>query len=91
MSEVAIEIGSNTVEVNVEVFKGYQEEVFGYLNAEAEAKKNFKEAVETVAETTGIDKKVLTKYFKAKYKAKTKEQSELGEVFAALDEATEAL
>ena len=60
-----------------------------YLKEEAEQKRNFKEAVETIAETTGIDKKVLTKYFKQKFKEKTKEQSALGEIFAQLDEATE--
>lgn len=82
-------IDGNSVEIDIDQFKAYQEEAFEYLKEEAEQKRSFKESVETIAETTGIDKKVLTKYFKQKFKEKTKEQSALGEIFAQLDEATE--
>jgi hypothetical protein len=89
MSKVAIEIGGETVELDVELLKGYVEESFNYLRKEAEAKSEFKAAVEAQAETLGIDKKIFTKYLKSAFKDKTKEQSVLGEVFAALDEATD--
>lgn len=92
MSKVQIEnIDGSIVEIDVEQFKAYQEEAFEYLREEANQKFNFKEAVETIAETTKLDKKVLTKYFKQKFKEKTKEQSALGDMFAQLDEATEEI
>ena len=80
-----------SVELDIELFKGYRDESFAFLKAEAEAKRDFKDAVEAQAETLGIDKKILTKYFKAAFKMKTKETSTLGETFAALDEATEEI
>lgn len=90
MSKVAIEnIDGTTVEIDVEQFKAYQTEAFEYLREEAVQKNNFKESVETIAETVKLDKKVLTKYFKSKFKEQTKEASALGELFAALDDATE--
>ncbi len=76
-----------SVELDVDLLKAYVEESFGYLKAEAEAKNQFKEAVEMQCETLGIDKKVYSKYIKAAFKQKTKETSVLGETFAALDEA----
>jgi hypothetical protein len=84
-------IDGTSVEIDADLFKQYQSEAFEYLREEAEQKSNFKEAVETIAETTKLDKKVLTKYFKTKFKEKTKEASALGEMFAALDQATEEI
>lgn len=90
MAKVAIaNTDGSTVEVDVELFKGYQQEAFSYLEEEAAQKEKLKEVIETLAETTGLDKKVLTKYIKQKFKDATKEQTVLGEFFAALDDATE--
>lgn len=88
-NKVIVEIAGTSVELDLDLLKAYKEEAFGYLNAEADAKNDFKEAVETQAETFGIDKKILTKYLKAAFKDATKAQSELGEIFAALDGAAE--
>ena len=89
MSKVQIETPDGTSELDAELLKEYREEAFTYLEDEAEAKKAFKEAVEAQAEVLKISKKLLSKYLKASFKAKTKEARELGELFAALDEATE--
>lgn len=75
------------VEFDPELFREYQEEAFGYLNEIDEQKANLKSVLETMIETTGIDKKVLTKYIKDSYKAKSKETIQLGEAFAAINEA----
>lgn len=88
MSKIAIKnTDGATVEIDVELFKGYQEEAFEYLRQEADQKANFKDAVETLADTIGVDKKVLTKYIKQRFKDATKEQTVLGEFFASLDDA----
>lgn len=76
-----------TVEFDAALFREYQEECFGYLREMDEQKQNLKAALETLIETTGIDKKVLTKYIKESYKAKSKETIALGEAFAAINEA----
>lgn len=89
MSKVSIEINGETLELDAELLKGYRDEAFEILGKEAEAKRDFKDAMEAQAEALGISKKLLTKYLKASYKAKTKEASELGTAFAALDEAVE--
>lgn len=91
MSKVNIEISGETVELDAELLKGYRDEAFEILRKEAEAKRDFKDAMELQAEALGISKKLLTKYLKASYKAKTKEARELGDLFTALDEATEEI
>lgn len=90
MSKVVVEIGGTSIELDAELLKEYKKEAFGYLEAEANSKSDFKNAIEAQAETLGIDKKILTKYIKSAFKDATKEQSELGEIFAALDDATGA-
>ena len=87
--KVAIEIDGETVELDAELLKGYKDEAFEILRKEQEAKQDFKAAMEAQAETLGISKKVLTKWLKAAYKAKTKEAKELGTVFEQLDNAVE--
>ena len=78
-----------SIELDADLLREYREEAFGYLKKEAVAKSEFKDAMEAQAETLGIEKSLLTKYIKACYKAKTNEAKELGELFAALDDATD--
>lgn len=90
MSTVTIEMpDGETIELDADLLREYREESFGYLKKEAEAKAEFKDAIEAQAETLGIDKKFLAKYIKASYKAKTNEAKALGELFTALDDATD--
>jgi predicted solute-binding protein len=88
-NKTAIEIDGQMVEIDGELLKGYRDEAFEILRKEQEAKQDFKAAMEAQAETLGIPKKLLTKYLKAAYKAKTKEARALGTLFEQLDEATE--
>lgn len=83
---VAIKLDDDTTAVIYpEMFAGYYLEASGYLGEEVKAKAKFKEVVETVAETTKLGKRVVSKYFKAKYKASTNVDQEIGRVFAELD------
>lgn len=89
MSKVQIEIDGQEVEIDGELLREYRNEAFDILSDEAEAKAAFKKAMEAQAETLSIPKKLLTKYIKAAFKAKTKEARELGSLFGQLDAATE--
>jgi predicted solute-binding protein len=73
--------------VDPKVMAGYYSEAATYLGQEAVAKADYKLVVETVAETTNLTKRVVSKYFKARYKEATKTDKEIGEVFEILDEA----
>ena len=77
--------GSATIDSKL--FTAYLQEAFEMLEKIEETGKDFKEWVETVAETTKLDKKYVSKYAKARYKDSTKETTELGELFSSLDEA----
>lgn len=86
---IEIETPDGPVEIDVELLKGYRLEAFEILGREAKAKADFKEAIEAQAEALGIEKKYLSKYIKVSFKQQAKEQQALGDMFAALDEATE--
>jgi hypothetical protein len=94
MKKITIETGEGNITIDAELLKEYRQRAFETLKAQDEAKLEFKEEVDAAAdgaESTTVEKKVLVKilgkYFKAAYKDSTKEAKELGEVFAALDEA----
>jgi len=76
----------NNATIDSRVFTGYTQESYEILDKISELGKDFKELVETVAETTKLEKKVVSKYFKARFKEATKEPSELAVVFEQLDE-----
>lgn len=73
--------------IHPDSLKQYQADAYDYLDEETTAKANFKDLMETIEDVTGIPKGIMTKYFKAKYKAKIKETQELAEAFEALDSA----
>jgi predicted solute-binding protein len=79
---------TGNVNINAALFQGYIDEAFDHLEAAAAAVEKFKEVVETVSETTGLKKPVVSKYLKARYETKTKDAKELGELYTALDNAT---
>lgn len=89
MSKVQIELNGETVELDAELARAYKDEAFEILKKEAEAKSDFKEAMEAQAEAMSIEKKLWQKYVKAAFKAKTKEAREMGDAFTVLDEALE--
>lgn len=75
------------VEIDAALFKESRERAFDFLREEAEQKGNFKDEVETIAETTGLTKGFVSKYLKAKFKDETEAAKQLGDSFASLDEA----
>lgn len=92
---ISISTINGPVTINAELFQNYVNEAFEYLDEIEELKGKLKEqkdllkeVVETVAETTKLDKKVVAKYFTARHEESTKATKELGELFSALDEAT---
>lgn len=73
--------------VHPELLKGWREEAFEHLRKETSAKVELKHLAETVEDSTGIKAGVITKWFKAAYKAETKKTKSLGSTFEALDSA----
>lgn len=72
--------------IDSRVFTGYYQESHRILDQIRELTLDYKELVETIAETTKLDKKVVSKYFKSKFKEQTKEAKVLGDMFEKLDE-----
>jgi hypothetical protein len=73
--------------IHPDVLKGYKDEAFGYLKTETEAKAGFKGVLETIEETSGIPKAIMSKWLKARYKDETEKAKELATTFQALDDA----
>jgi hypothetical protein len=91
MSEkIQVPIGKgNFKEVDATLFAGYKNEAVAVLDKVAEAQEEYKALVDTVAETTGLKKGLVGKYFKAAFAAKTEEAKQLAQAFEALDTAGE--
>lgn len=83
---VTLDFEGKNVKIDQDLFQGYLKEAFEHLGVIEEADGLFKEVVETVAETTGLKKARVSKYFKERFAAKTKATKELGELFGKLDE-----
>lgn len=84
-----IEVEGIPVTIDSDVFKGYTQESYGILRKIEILKEDHKYLVETVAETTKLDKKHVNKYFAARFKESTKEPKKQGELFDALDNVLE--
>lgn len=84
--QVKFQVDGAEVVVDPKLLQGYYDEAEKFLAEEAEQKANFKDTVETVSETTKLPKRLVSKYFKAKYKESTKVDKEVGEVFGILDD-----
>jgi len=83
MSKAALSINEETILAD-EFTKSLQR--FISVKAEMDAlKEDLKEIVLEAAEKNKLDKKIVSKYFTARYKAQTKEVAEQGELFAAID------
>lgn len=75
------------VEIDAALFKASVEEAFEYLREIDNHKESLKEAIGTLAETTGLTKGYVSKYIKASYKSETEAAKLLGDSFASLDGA----
>lgn len=89
MSVTSMDINGKSVTIDSRVFTGYTSESYNILEQISELGKDFKELVETVAETTKLEKKDVSKYLKARYKLSTKEPKQQAELFEALDNILE--
>jgi hypothetical protein len=85
-----IEVDGIPVKIDSAVFLGYTQESHTLLRQIEILKEDFKYLVETVAETTNLDKKYVRKYLTARFKEETKDPKKQGELFEALDAALEA-
>lgn len=83
MEDKFVNIGDKAVDVKL--VRGYTSEALEHLDKQLSYKVQFDEVVEAAAAGTGLEKKFLSAYFKARYKETTKELSEKGEQFQALD------
>lgn len=59
------------------------------LDAANEAKEDFKEVVAEAVEKTGLDKKIIAKWVKARWADKSKDVVKDGETFAVLNDAVD--
>jgi len=86
---ITVTIGEDRIEFDPEVLREYLVEAVGYLAAIDEPKEDLKAVIEAAAGATKLPKKVVSKYFKARYKAETAAQKAQGDLFAQLDEAVD--
>jgi predicted solute-binding protein len=87
---IPVVTADGTANVQPELLREYLKEAFSHLDAMNTAKLKLKEVIEAAADGTGLSKKLVGKYFKARYSAKVKETTELGALFERLDEVVEA-
>ena len=87
---VSLTINGQTVTVNSELLEGYIKESNEHLDAIVEANAELKLIGEALEEKTHIKAATILKYIKARHKNKTKEATELGEIFGAIDGALES-
>ena len=59
------------------------------LDSANEAKEDFKELVQEAVDKTGLDKKVVGKWIKARFTEKSKDVVKDGETFAILNDAVD--
>ncbi len=80
-----IVVDGNNITIDNALFQGYVTEAHGYLRRMDIEKENLKLLIETVSGTTALEKKHVSKYFKAHYAATTKEPKAQAELFESLD------
>lgn len=86
-NQVGINTEDGTKNVDPELLAEYKDEAFEHLLAIKKATTLFKETVETLSETTGIPKNVLSKWLKTRFKDKVKAMKAETETIEALDAA----
>lgn len=73
--------------IDTKVFTQYTQESYRILDQIRELTLDHKELVESVALTTKLPKGIVNSYLKARYKDKTKEATEKGDMYEMLDNA----
>ena len=85
MSNITTTFDGTTVTIDEKLFQGYNSEALALLSEADGIMQNFKDVVETVAETTGLKKAKVSKFFKDRYAQKIKEGSETAALFETLE------
>lgn len=85
MTITTIETTDGVAKIDSKLFAGYNSEAQELLRKIAELTDEFKLIVETVAESTGLKKAKVSKFFKSRFAESTEVPAQEGELFAALD------
>lgn len=80
-------VSINDVKIDTAQFTGFLQRALTVLDTAQEAALDFKEIVEEAATETKLDKKIVSKFFKARFKDSTKDVVKDGEMFTALIDA----
>lgn len=89
MSVLSMDVNGVSVTIDSEVFTGYSQESYRILSDIVDLNTEFKYLVETISETTKLEKKDVSKYLKARFKESTKEPKKQAELFESLDAVLE--
>lgn len=87
---VTIDIEGVSHTIDAALFREYRQRAFEALDNKKQADADFKDEVETLAETTGIKKGTLSKYLKDSHAAKTKAVIAQADTYDALDTVVKA-
>jgi primosomal protein N'' len=85
MSNITTTFGGATITIDEKLFKSQIEELSNYLQEADVAMTHFKEAVEVVAETSGLSKAMVSKFAKTRFAQKLEATSEQAELFETLE------
>jgi len=86
MTITTIETTDGVAKIDSQLFAGYNSEAQEVLRKIANLTDDYKLIVETVAETTGLKKPKVSKFFKARYAESTELPAQEGELFLALND-----
>lgn len=69
-----------------DLLKKYRAEAFGYLTEIQAANENLKDVIEAAADGTGLEKKIISKFFKALFKQSIQDIADEAEILQFLAE-----
>lgn len=83
---LTIDTSEGTATIDSQKLTEFNQRALDVLEQISELTKDFKEIVEEASDATKLKKAKVSKYFKSRFDAKTKDTSELGILFSQLDE-----
>jgi len=85
-NKITLETSDGVATIDAKLFQGYNQEALDLLSEADGIMQNFKDVVETVAETTGLKKATVSKFFKQRYADKIREGAATAELFEQLED-----
>ncbi len=82
---ISMDVNGNTVTIDSKVFLEYSKRAYMIQQQIADLNQEFKDEVEAASDGTGLEKKDVSRYFKARFKAETQKSKLEGELFEVLD------